>query len=90
MTGMAEVTRDGTIIGMVRYKLVIDESRLVTGRVWDVAWRGYPQPRLAMDFLRKTPRDSKLTMRVKGGRRVAFLVSSTKGEIFNGAVVDES
>ena len=90
MTGMAEVTRDGTIIGTVRYKLAIDESGLVTGRVWDAEWRGYPQPRLPKDFVADTSQDFKLTMRVKGGRRVAFLVSSTNGDIFNGVVLDES
>ena len=65
--------------------LTIDERGLVTGRVWDVAWHDYPQPHLPMDFVVDTPQDSKLIMRVKGGRRLAFLASSTKGRSSTGS-----
>ena len=86
---MAEGTRDGTTIGTVGYELAIDERGLVTGRVW-VDWCGFHSLVWRWTSLSTHPETLSLTTRVKGGRRVASFVSSTKGEIFNGVVVNDS
>ena len=87
MTGVADVMRDGAVIGTVKYYVQIDVRDRVTGRIVDAEWPGPPKAQVSMAFLPLGPESSKLTIVTEDGTHVEFLVRSTTGVIINGRVV---
>ena len=52
MTGVADVMRDGAVIGTVKYYVQIDVRDRVAGRIVDAEWPGPPQAQVSMASFR--------------------------------------
>ena len=92
MKGTQAVTRGDQTVGTVEYDFDIDTQGRVTGRIFDVEWKGLhaSAPTVSQEFLPKAAGVARdLALVLPDGRQVEFMVPKSDGRIINGRVVGE-